>query len=186
MPRDGCSVHTLSTHLLNPHVDTAQLARAEGRRALGNPYASSTRFSFAQGPRTPRMSKVKLATRPSRTTHPPMACLCALSSTVRSVCFVTGRTRSRWPSYRAPCPAGSHKAQARLHSHEARARLRSTADPRRVSGARLRCARRVGGERSRCAPSARFSQPGGERTTHQVLVGAQGTRRWREHPEEWS
>merc|ERR1740117_2209321 len=57
LPRDGCNVHTLSTHLLNPHVDTAQLARAEGRRALGNPYASSTRFSFAQGPRTPRMSK---------------------------------------------------------------------------------------------------------------------------------
>jgi len=57
LPRDGCNVHMLSTHLLNPHVDTAQLARAEGRRALGNPYASSTRFSFAQGPRTPRMSK---------------------------------------------------------------------------------------------------------------------------------
>ena len=58
-------MHTLSTHLLNPHVDTAQLARAEGRRALGNPYASSTRFSFAQGPRTPRMSKVKLAPAPA-------------------------------------------------------------------------------------------------------------------------
>ena len=61
LPRDGCSVQTLSTNLLNPQVDTAQLARAEGRRALGSPYASSTRFSFAQGPRTPRVSKVKLA-----------------------------------------------------------------------------------------------------------------------------
>ena len=65
----------LSTHLLNPHVDTAQLARAEGRRALGNPYASSTRFSFAQGPRTPRMSKVKLAPAPAA---PPSNGLCAL------------------------------------------------------------------------------------------------------------
>lgn len=64
LPRDGCSVQTLSTTLLNPQVDTAQLARAEGRRALGSPYASSTRFSFAQGPRTPRVSKVTRAPAP--------------------------------------------------------------------------------------------------------------------------
>ena len=157
LPRDGCNVHMLSTHLLNPHVDTVQLARAEGRRALGNPYASSTRFSFAQGPRTPRMSKVQLAPAPAA---PPILQwpVCSPRPSL-SVCFVTGRTRSRWPSYRAPCPAGSRKAQARLHSHEARARHHSTADPRRVLGARLRCARRVGGERNRCAPSGQFSQP---------------------------
>jgi hypothetical protein len=95
-------------------------------------------------------------TRPSRTTLQWPVCSPRPSSP--RACPVAGRTRSRWPSCPALClRAGSHKAQARPRSHEARARPHSTADPRRVLGARLRCARRVGGERNRCAPLGRFS-----------------------------
>ena len=167
LPRDGCSVQTLSTNLLNPQVDTAQLARAEGRRALGSPYASSTRFSFAQGPRTPRVSKVTLA--PAADPHPspspspsPDADADADVDTSPSPSPSPSpnpnpRTRSRWPSCRALCPAGSHRARARPHSHGARARPPSTAGLRRVWAARPRCARRAGGERCRCAPSGTFS-----------------------------
>ena len=103
LPRDGCSVHTLSTHLLNPLVDTAQLARAEGRRALGSPYASSTRFSFAQGPRTPRISKVAPAP-----AAPPSNGPCAL---------LDRRLHARVPSLAGPVQDG----QAARHCVSGRA-----------------------------------------------------------------